>query len=157
MVNFYFRNIDPFFGNFAFFGFEKFPKFKNLTQNLVTPKIKNWAIKQYPESTVTTKNLVTGKEELEIVGWRKNIVFIGATFISRSVASLCSFPFEYRATILNGQNIRTKVIDKTKNSKQTTGLGSLILRDYMFSLTFWPIMENTKSFMRLYLGIENEM
>jgi Mitochondrial carrier protein len=37
----------------------------------------------------------------------------------------------------------------------TTGLGSLIVREYLFSLTFWPVMENTKLFLRDHAGVQN--
>lgn len=39
----------------------------------------------------------------------------------------------------------------------TTGLSSLMIREYLFSLTFWPVLENTKYLMKTHLGVENQV
>lgn len=121
------------------------------------PRFTKYLIEKYPESTLLSKNPVTGHEELKLTGWKKNVAFVGASFVARTLSIILSFPFEYRATILTGQAKRTTKIDKKKNSKITTGLSSIMIREYLFSMTFWPIMENSKIIFREHLGVENEV
>ena len=100
---------------------------------------------------------LTHQSHIEIEGWFRHVPYFAAAFVARTLSIVGSFPFEYHATVLQGQASRATKINRQVNSNLSTGLGAFVLREYLFTMAFWPVAENTKSLLHSKFGITNHI
>lgn len=69
---------------------------------------------------------------------------------------VCSFPFEYKATILYGQSEFKTKVNITKGMSSFSSFYSIAARDLVFTAVFWPVVERSKVFLREYTPFKRE-
>ena len=75
--------------------------------------------------------------------------------IARTITSTLIFPFDYWKTIQQGTFGQNKESGFKMEMQPKAGYGALLQRDIIFSMIYWILTENTRSFLK-YLRNSNE-
>ena len=97
------------------------------------------------------------KVRLEVKKHTQDAIFIPlvTSTIARTITSTLIFPFDYWKTIQQGTFGQNKESGFKMEMKPKAGYGALLQRDILFSMIYWILTENTRSFLK-YLRNSNE-
>lgn len=79
-----------------------------------------------------------------------------ASALARIFSIMCYFPFEYRATILQGETKFHATVGKNTGRSAFSSLYSIAGRDIIFTAMFWPIVERSKKFLKENTPLKRE-
>ena len=120
--------------------------FNGLRQSLVAATLSN-----------VTYMYIYERIRLQVKNYTQDAITIPlvTSVIARTITTTFIFPFDYWKTIQQGTHGQSKKSGFKMEMKPKAGYGALLQRDIMFSMIYWILTENTRTFLK-YLRDSNE-